>query len=264
MFFVASKIFDFLAAPSHLALFAAAVGVALCYTRFARWGRRFAAAGVLLLLAMSFGPIGQLLAVPLETRFPPPSRDMAPPDGIIVLGGTVDEDLSKQLDRVVLNSAVERLTAPIELMRRFPKARLVFTGGSARGFDTPATEAANVKRFWREMGIDNESVVYEDRSRNTYENALFTRDLVKPKPGERWLLVTSAIHMPRSVGIFRQLGFTVIPYPVDFRTNGVWTRFGATRKTPLALDLVDFAAHEWVGLLAYRLTGKTDALLPGP
>ena len=264
MFFVISKIFEFFTAPSHVAVFIASLGAALCYTRYVKWGRRLAALGVFLLIAMMFGPVGQFLAAPLETRFLPPPKDMPPPYGIIVLGGTVDEILSKQLDRVVLNNSAERLTAPIELIRRFPNARLVFTGGSAIGFDAPETEASNVKRFWREMGIDNDSVVYEGRSRNTYENALFTRDLVKPKPDERWLLVTSAVHMPRSVGIFRQLGFNVIPYPVDYHTNGNWTHVALPRKAPLALDLVDFAAHEWMGLLAYRLTGKTDALFPAP
>jgi uncharacterized SAM-binding protein YcdF (DUF218 family) len=264
MFFAVSKIFDFFAAPSHLALFVIGLGATLCYTRCFKWGRALASLGALLLAAMMFGPLGHILAAPLETRFPSPPQDMVAPDGIIVLGGTVDEILSERLNRVVLSNAVERLTAPIELVRRFPRARLVFTGGSAIGFDAPATEAANVKRFWREMGIDNDAVVYEDRSRNTYENALFTRDLVKPKPGERWLLVTSAMHMPRSVGIFRKLGFAVVPYPVDFRTDGAWTHMGASRKAPLSLDVVDSAAHEWVGLLAYWLTGKTDALFPGP
>jgi len=264
MFFYVSKLFDVVGAPSHFALYVATAGILLCLARYTKWGLRLAAFGVFLLLAMTFGPVGHLLAVPLETRFPAPARDMAPPDGIIVLGGTVDEILSKQLDRVVINNAAERITAPIELIRKFPNARLVFTGGSASGFDAPSTEAANVKRFWREMGIDNDSIVYEDRSRNTYENALFTRDLVKPKPGERWLLVTSALHMPRAVGIFRKLGFSVIPYPVDFRTNGIMWHAHTQRSAPQSLELVDAAAHEWIGLLAYWLTGKTDAAIPAP
>jgi uncharacterized SAM-binding protein YcdF (DUF218 family) len=264
MFFYAAKIFDFFAAPSHLAIFLAALGVLLYFARCKKWGSRLAALGVALLLAMMFGPVSHLLAVPLETRFPAPPRNMEAPDGIIVLGGTVDENLSDQLDRVVINSAAERVTAPIELVRRFPNARLVFTGGSASGFEAPSREATTVRRFWREMGIDSDRVVYEDRSRNTYENALFTRDLVNPKPGERWLLVTSAIHMPRAVGIFRKLGFSVVPYPVDFRTNGVLSHLSAPRKAPQSLELVDAAAHEWIGLLAYWLTGKTDALFPAP
>ncbi len=264
MFFVASKIFEFFGSPSHVALFTSALGAALCFTRFLRWGRRLAALGVALLLAMSFGPVGHLLAVPLETRFPAPPDDMPPPDGIIVLGGTVDEALSGLLGRVVIRNAAERLTAPIELMRRFSKARLVFTGGSAALRGSTVAEADVVQRFWRDMGIDGARILYEDKSRNTYENAAFTRDLVEPGAGERWLLVTSATHIPRSVGIFRKLGFPVIPYPVDYQTNGELLKWSAPRKAPWALELVDAAAHEWLGLVAYRLTGKTDALFPAP
>jgi uncharacterized SAM-binding protein YcdF (DUF218 family) len=264
MFFYVSRIVDFFTAPSHLALYITAIGVFLCFTRYKKWGARLAALGVALLFAMMFGPIAHLLAVPLETRFPPPPRNMEAPGGVIVLGGTVDETLSDQIDRVVINSAAERITAPIELMRRYPNARLVFTGGSAAGFDAPSREARTVKRFWREMGIDSDKVIYEDRSRNTYENALFTRDLVKPGPGERWLLVTSAIHMPRSVGIFREMGFSIIPYPVDFHTNGNFSHLSSQRKAPQSLELVDAATHEWIGLVAYWLTGKTDALFPAP
>ena len=114
------------------------------------------------------------------------------------------------------------------------------------------------------MGLDQGDVVYEDRSRNTFENALFTRDLVKPKEGERWLLVTSAMHMPRAVGVFRKVGFPVIAYPVDFRTNGEFWRAGVPGDTGSAVSMVENAMHEWLGLIAYRLTGKTDALFPAP
>jgi uncharacterized SAM-binding protein YcdF (DUF218 family) len=264
MFFILSKIFEFIASPTHVGLFGAGLGAALCYTRYFRWGRRLAGASAALLLLMAFGPIGHFLAVPLETRFPAPPNDLEPPDGIIVLGGSVDENLSGLRGRVTLADAAERLTAPIELKRRFPKARLVFTGGSASLRGSAYTEAGTVSGFWRDVGLDQGDVLYEDKSRNTYENAVFTRDLVKPKEGERWLLVTSAMHVPRSVGIFRHAGFPVIPYPVDYRTNGEMRRWGVPRHASKALGLVEFATHEWVGLLAYRLTGKSDALFPAP
>lgn len=264
MFFVVSKIFEFFAAPAHLALFVTALGAALLYTRCSRWGRRLAAVGAVALLLMAFGPIGHLLAVPLETRFPAPPDDMPAPDGIIVLGGSVDEHLSAELDRTVFVEAVERLTAPIALTRRYPKARLVFTGGSAALRGSRHTEAQAVQRFWREAGVDRGNVLYEDRSRNTYENAVFTRDLVRPNPGERWLLVTSATHMPRAVGIFRQAGFSVVAYPVDYRTAGRWLGWSFSRYPIKTLGLVDCAAHEWAGLIAYRLTGKSGALFSAP
>jgi uncharacterized SAM-binding protein YcdF (DUF218 family) len=264
MFFTISKIFEFIGSPSHLALALLALGVGLAYTRYFKAGRRLTTLAAALLLLMAFGPVGHMLAVPLETRFAAPPDDAAPPDGIVVLGGSIDEALSAQYGRASFSQAAERVTAPLELLRRYPKARLVFTGGSASLRASTLTEAWAVRRFWRAVGLDQGDVVYEDRSRNTFENALFTRDLVKPKEGERWLLVTSAMHMPRAVGVFRKVGFPVIAYPVDFRTNGAFWRAGVPGDTGSAVSMVENAMHEWLGLIAYRLTGKTDALFPAP
>lgn len=264
MFFILSKIFAFFLDPSHLAIFLCVGGVALLYTRWRNVGRVVATLGSALLMLMVSGPLGAWLATPLEARFPPPPSDMAAPDGIIVLGGSVDELLSADLDRPVLSDAVERLTAPVALKRKYPNARLIFTGGSAAFRAARWSEADTVKRFWQDMGIDDADVIYEGRSRNTYENAIFTRDIVQPKPGERWLLVTSAVHMPRSMGIFRKAGFDVIAFPVDYRTNMRMPIFAVPRFAPKAIAVVDFAAHEWVGLAAYWLTGKTNALFPAP
>jgi uncharacterized SAM-binding protein YcdF (DUF218 family) len=165
----------------------------------------------------------------------------------------------------VLTDSAERLTAPVGLLLRFPKARLVFTGGAAVvAHGSPFTEAGMAKRFWRDMGLNQDNVLYEDRSSNTYENAVYTRNLVKPKSGERWLLVTSAMHMPRAVGAFRRAGFPVISYPVNYRTNGsLWSVSMPSNKLR-ALQLVDEATHEWLGLAVYWLTAKTDTLFPAP
>jgi uncharacterized SAM-binding protein YcdF (DUF218 family) len=106
--------------------------------------------------------------------------------------------------------------------------------------------------------------VIESRSRTTRENALFSRRLVEPHEGERWLLVTSAWHMPRSVGCFRQAGFPVVPYPVDYRTRGPQDRWRTFSSLSEGLRRLDLATKEWIGLLGYRLAGYTDALFPGP
>lgn len=264
MFFILSKIFEFLAAPINFALFVGAIGVALSFTRYGKIGRALGSGAILLLLLLGFSPIPAFLAIPLETRFSPPPEDAPAPDGIIVLGGSVDENLSGVRNRVTLADAAERLTAPIALKRLYPRARLVFTGGSAALRGSIYTEADTVQKFWREIGLDQGDILYEDKSRNTFENAVFTRDLVKPKPGERWLLITSAMHMPRSVGIFRKAGFSVVAYPVDYRTTGDFGEWTLPRHATKNFALVEFMAHEWVGLAAYWLAGKTDALFPAP
>jgi uncharacterized SAM-binding protein YcdF (DUF218 family) len=264
MFFIISKIFEYVGSPSHIALLLLALGVALGRTRWSKSARRLTTLSVILLALIILGPLGHFLATPLETRFPALPDDIAPPDGIIVLGGSVDEALSAERRRISFTDAAERLTAPIELLRRFPRAKLVFSGGSAALNGSTATEAEAVKRFWRAVGIDQGEAIYEDRSRNTYENAVFTRDLIKPKPGERWLLVTSAMHMPRAVGIFRQVGFPIVPYPVDFRTNGRFLSLGLVKYSAQGVAVADLASHEWIGLLVYRVTGRSDALFPAP
>ena len=167
MFFIVSKIFAFVLAPVHFFIFLAVIGATLLFTRWKTWGRALSTVSALALLLMAFGPLGGLLAGPLEARFPPPPDDMPAPDGIIVLGGTIDERLSASRDRPTLVDAAERLTAPIALKRKYPNARLVFTGGSAALQASPYSEADAVQRFWREIGLDQGDVLYERRSRNT-------------------------------------------------------------------------------------------------
>ena len=190
---------------------------------------------------------------------------MPAPTGIVVLGGALDADLGLARGQPTLTEAAARLTSGVALALRYPQARLVFTGGSANlDASTAADEAGSVRDLWLSLGVPLERTTFEAKSRNTYENATMTRAIVHPKPGERWLLVSSAAHMPRSMGIFRHVGWDLTAYPVDYRT------FGDARDdkpTTLALDSLrrlDTALHEWVGLVAYRITGKTDTLFPAP
>jgi uncharacterized SAM-binding protein YcdF (DUF218 family) len=263
MFFYLSKIFEFIATPVNFALFVGALGAALLFTKRARAGRLLCAGALLFLLILGFSPLAAVLAIPLESRFPAPPDDAPAPTGIIVLGGAVNEELTSAHDSVALSEAAERVALPLALKRRYPSARLVFSGGSAAILGSKRSEAEAVARFWRETGADQGDAIYESSSRNTYENAVATRDLLKPKEGERWLLVTSAMHMPRAVGIFRKVGFPVVAYPVDYRVSGDSLR-GLSRSATGNFGLAEAALHEWAGLLVYRLTGKSDALFPAP
>jgi uncharacterized SAM-binding protein YcdF (DUF218 family) len=114
------------------------------------------------------------------------------------------------------------------------------------------------------LGISRSRLTIERQLRNTLENAEFSKALVSPSPGERWLLVTSAYHMPRSVGLFRKAGFPVEPYPLDWRIGARDDLFRFTNIALEGLSRTDIAVREWLGLIAYRLSGKTDALFPGP
>lgn len=266
LFFYLSKLLWWFAAPSNLLTAILVVGALLLFTRWSRGGRRLVVLGAFGLVLCGIAPLGTWLARPLEDRFPSPPADMPAPTGIIVLGGSMDQLTTAARGQPTIAAAPGRMTEAIALARRFPDARIVFTGGSAEVFRTSGLdEAGAASALFRQLGLAPERLTLERESRNTYENAVLSKALVKPQPGERWLLVTSAWHMPRSVGIFRQAGWPVIAYPTDFETRG--TDRELTRPIlPMSrgLDLTDRMAREWVGLLAYRVGGRTDALFPAP
>ena len=172
--------------------------------------------------------------------------------------------MSPARGEVALNEAAERLTAIAELARRFPDARIAFSGGSGRLIYGGATEAELAARLFESFGIAKERIILEGKSRDTEENARFTKELLQPKPGERWLLVTSAHHMPRAVGVFRAAGFPVEAYPVDWQTSG-WGDI-TTQSFSLLGGFVrlDSAAHEWIALIFDRMSRRTSTLFPSP
>ena len=263
MFFVLSKVLWVAAAPTNL-LFGLALLGALAALAGLGWGRRLALGAVVALVLCGVLPVGKLLLRPLEDRFPQASLEGPAPAGIVVLGGPIDQEIGAARGQVTLIDAAARITAAVALSRRFPAVPLVYTGGSNALLSTIGGEAADAKRLWIDLGVDPSRILTEEHSRNTDENALFTRDLVHPKPGQRWILVTSAYHMPRSVGLFRAAGFDVLPYPVDYRSTGTARDLAPTAEVSTGLRRLDMAVREWIGLLAYRASGKIGEVLPDP
>jgi uncharacterized SAM-binding protein YcdF (DUF218 family) len=263
MFFVLSKIFAFFGALSNLLIVIGLVGACLLLTRFERLGRRLMVVSLLLLAVAGLSPLGNALILPLEQRFPLWDASRGSPDGIVVLGGAISADVSVARRQPTLNEAAERMTGVAELARHYPAARIVFTGGSAKLFGG-ASEADFVLPLFESFGIAPGRVLLESRSRNTAENARFTKELVQPQARERWLLVTSAHHMPRSIGVFRREGFPVEAYPVDWRTRGPEDSILPFLTLGAGLRRTDTALHEWVGLVVYWLSGQSSELFPGP
>jgi uncharacterized SAM-binding protein YcdF (DUF218 family) len=264
MFFPLSKILGFFAIPSDLVISIGLLGLLLLPTRFARAGRALAFASLIVLAILGLSPVGNALMIPLEDRFPRWDAARGAPDGIIVLGGAISPDVSAARDEVALNEAAERLTVAAELARRYPAARIVFSGGSGALIYDEGAEAPFALRLLEDLGIPRARILLEDRSRNTVENAIFSKALIQPKPGERWLLVTSAHHLPRAIGVFRKMGFPVEPYPVDWRTRGAADALRPFATLGDGLRRSDTAVREWVGLAVYWLTGRSSALFPGP
>jgi uncharacterized SAM-binding protein YcdF (DUF218 family) len=264
LFFVLSKTLGYLLLPTNLLIAIGVVGAILMVTRFASLGRKLVTAAVLLLVICGLSPLGTLLLYPLESRFPPWDAERGAPDGVIVLGASIEADLSAAHGTPVVRSAPDRLIAAAALAHRYPNARIVFSGGSANLISNDAREADFAGAVFESLGISRSRLIMERASRNTLENAEFSKALVAPKDGERWLLVTSAFHMPRSVGLFRKAGFEVEPYPVDWRVGGWDDIFKFSNVAVDGLGRTDLAVREWMGLIAYRATGKIKELLPRP
>jgi uncharacterized SAM-binding protein YcdF (DUF218 family) len=263
LFFALSKTLGTLVVlPNFLALLGV-IGVALLWTRHAAVGRRLLVGSFVALSICGVTPLGKLMLMPLEERYPPWSPTQEAPSGIIVLGGGINPDISAARGVAVSDIGIDRVIAAARLARRYPHARIIYTGGSANLVGSDAREADFAVQVLTDLGISPERVEVERNSRNTVENAVFTKTLASPKPGERWLLITSASHMPRSIGLFCKVGFDVEPVPTGWRTSEPVSLFEFGSFVG-GLTLTNIATREWIGLGAAWITGKTDRLFPGP
>ncbi|HUU67099.1 MAG TPA: YdcF family protein [Methyloceanibacter sp.] len=269
MFFYFAKALWFVLQPSTLIALLIGYGAILIWTGWARWGRRFVTIGAILLLVVGLSPLGNALIVPLEDRFSRADLDEPPaPAGIIILGGAEDRLVGSARKAPTLNEAGERLLEGAILANRFPDAKIAFSGGDAGILYKSDSEAEGAAALLTQLGVARDRLILEADARDTYENAVFLKKELTAKgaldPAKRWLLITSAYHMPRSMGAFRAAGFTVEPWPVDYRTRGPVDLARPFDKVSEGLRRVDVAMREWVGLIAYWVTGRTDALFPGP
>jgi uncharacterized SAM-binding protein YcdF (DUF218 family) len=261
LFFFGSKILWQLISPDNLFVISLLVALLLHYMGKNLYARRIFAFLIISVVFLSLFPLGSWLLYPLETRYQHNRKLPDRVDGVILLGGSVMPESSRDWQQLEIKDSGERLKGFIDLAHQFPNARLVFTGGSASITGNTPTEASILKLHLDELGINTERVVFEDRARNTAENASFTRQLVNPGPDSNWIVITTAYHMPRSIGVFCQVGWSVIPYAVDHRTNPdklFEIRFNLLSN---ASDL-KLAMHEWVGLLAYYISGRIAQPFP--
>ncbi len=256
MSYAVTKILWGVAQPGNALVVVLALGAWLLFSQREgrrRAGRRMVAVATAGFLAFTVIPLGFWVVKPLENRFSKPDR-LERVDGIIMLGGATNPRISAERGEPSLNDAGERILAMAALGRLYPDARLVFSGDG---------EEEGTRAALAQAGLDTGRVLFENKSRNTWENGLFSHALVAPKPGETWLLITSAWHMPRAIGIFRRIGWPVLPYPVDYRSRTSakpYLMFGLERN----LDVSSVAFREWAGLVTYRLLDRTDTLFPAP
>ena len=262
VFFLASKVIWALISPDSLIVI---LGVSAWIAAILKWqrvSRSVLASCALLLVLIGFFPVGEWLIAPLENRFTTNAALPSEVDGIIVLGGAILPRLSNTWQQPEVNGSADRLINFLYLARLYPNAQLVFTGGSGAVSEQEFKEAEMAQILFDQLGLAQRAIIFESESRNTSENARHSKALVTPESDENWLLVTSAFHMPRSIGVFCQEQWIVHPYPVDhYSQNGNLLRLNFSFSTNLSV--LRRAIKEWVGLVAYRISGKTDRLLPG-
>lgn len=277
-----SDLVYFVLRPSNAFVLLMAAGLVLtALTPWRRLGLGAVALGLFLIAACGWGPVGALLLAPLETRFPAVEAartaidegeadaflrtvwEGPAPDGILLLGGLLEPRHPQVWGMPSLNERGDRLVMTLLLARAFPQARVIVTDGPPRTADGRLMGATLIGELLKDLGIDPARLVIEPEARNTWENAVQTRALLDPEPGQRWALVTSAFHMPRAVGAFRAAGWTgLMPVPVDrlWDERPAWRSFNAS--VAKGLTLTNLAVREYLGLAAYRLAGRSSALLP--
>jgi uncharacterized SAM-binding protein YcdF (DUF218 family) len=254
-----SKIFEYVAEPGNLLVFLLTAGALLLAFGRRRSGGWLVGLATVAMLVLTIFPVGQWLIAPLEDRFP---RAALPQriDGIVLLGGAIRIAVSVAHDQPALNEMAARITETLALSRRYPDVPVVISGGDPAIFNRGVSEADITRSLLVSLGLDPHRIVAEERSRNTYENAVDSKENAKPVPGQAWVLVTSANHMPRAMGCFRQVGWDMLPDPVDYETSGSLVSLIYDRDE----HVLDTALHEWIGLVAYRLLGRTDSFFPSP
>ena len=211
---------------------------------------------LILLLIVSVNVPGSLLLRPLETRFPvwrqTPTGQVV---GIVIIGGFhLDSHVASALDSHVASEwsdirsgMAERIMETVRLSKLYPEAKILYSGGGA--------EAQLGRKVLMRLGIERERIIIEDRSRNTAENARLSTIVAAPKQSEKWLLVTSAYHMPRAMGAFRAFGFPVEADPVDFQSS---------KADVAGHEQARLALREYIALFAYWLSGRSNELFPSP
>jgi uncharacterized SAM-binding protein YcdF (DUF218 family) len=251
----------YVSVPSNLLALSAIVSFVLLLF-YRRVGTVLSVLSLAAFAIATFSPLGNMLLTLLEQRFP---EQVYPVNiqGIIVLGGSYDTVSHGYMSTIVLKEDTEPTAVMVDLARRYPNDKIIFSGGTAPG-DAGPPEADIVKDYFVSFGIAADRIITENQSQTTEENARFTARLLRPTPSSRWLLVTSAYHMPRAMGAFRKAGFNVSAFPVGFRTHG-WD--GVWKPEAMAGDnlrRVDIALHEWMGLADYKLKGYSNVWFAAP
>jgi uncharacterized SAM-binding protein YcdF (DUF218 family) len=252
LFFIFSKILTVLLFPLPLVII---VTISMIVFGKGKYYKILSILPILFLWILSSFPVSQWLVRSLEDEYPPiPIEQVSPSEIIVVLGGAVNI-LGKHRDRVELGSSAERLTDGILLYRNKKAPIILFTGGSGILFQQNFNEAFFAKKFFNDFEISDRNLLLEDKSKNTYENALYTKEILSKLGKNKIILITSAFHMKRSLGVFLKQGFDVQSFPTDYKSMMDDLNWDTILPSTMALDASTIAIKEWIGIIVYHLKG---------
>ncbi|GGF92175.1 membrane protein [Rhizobium wenxiniae] len=260
--FLLSKLFWVFAQPLSIAFLLATLAAVLAVIGWRRLSGLSAFLSALTLFITLFTTMGVVALQVLEARFERPAEDPAEVSCMIILGGAFDNEINTARGGMELNQSADRFVEALRLARNHPEARILVSGGDGSISGTFEGEAQTAERFFSAFGISSDRLIKENTSRTTYENSLNTAELLKAQGLKNCLLITSAFHMPRSVGLFAKVGITVTPWPVDYRTSGVVTPGLDFTQPALNAQITTTAVREWMSLAAYYLTGRISSFFP--
>ena len=259
MTFFLSKILWIFFNPINIILFIFFLGFLLRRMKFFKASNTIFVLSFFLFFISGITSTGSYLTFLLEKKYHNKLDFPQNIDGIIILGGATNPYLSKEYNQIIVNGSAERLIESSFLIKKYPNAKIYFAGGSGSLDFSKLSHSTVAKKFYENYNIDTEKFIFDYKSRNTYENILYAKEKFNPKKNENWIVITSAFHLNRAISIGEKLDWKLLPYGTDYR---VPKKF----KWKISLDFIDnlsnfkFASHEWTGLIAYYMMGRSSKI----
>ncbi|MDC3021755.1 YdcF family protein [Pelagibacteraceae bacterium] len=259
MSFYLSKIIWLILNPFNLFIFITLFSISLYFFNLRRLSLIIFLINFVFIAFISFLPIGSYLIYNIEKEYHSYIQPPEQVDGILILGGATNPILYNEYDQISLNGSSERLVESVFIIKKFDKAKVIFSGGSGIVNRPDFDHAQVAKSFYKKIGIEIDRIIFEDNSRNTYENIMYSKKIANPKLNENWLLITSASHMKRALLIADKNNWKLIPYAVDFK-NIKDFKLIPNLKLLTNLNSFQHGSREWLGLVSYYLMGRTDKI----
>tara|TARA_Y100000588_G_scaffold381706_1_gene467840 strand:- start:237 stop:1019 length:783 start_codon:yes stop_codon:yes gene_type:complete len=259
MTFFLSKFLWFILNPFNLFIYFLILAFFFNYINFKKISKLIFSFTILFFIFSGILPTGSYLNYLLEKDFHDTIILPKKVDGILILSGASNPNLTKEYNKISLNDSAERLTESIILINKYPNAKIIFSGGSGSLNPDAIGHSYAVKLFFENLNINLKNIIFENKSRNTYENILFSKNKAKPQSNEIWIVITSAFHLKRTLNIAKKLEWNLLPYPTDFKQS---KKFEWKISFNFLNNFLTFqnSSHEWMGLAAYYWMGRTSKI----